>query len=113
MILKKGKEYFVLEAVQPVKLTSLKDWIKRGKDNDFVLKRIKNRDEILTPENIQKMKSIGERYLGKDYDLKFEWSDDKIYCSELVWKIYKEVFDIEIGQLEKILICLMKKFKQN
>ena len=41
------------------------------------------------------------KYLGKDYDFKFQWSDDKIYCSELVWKIYKEAFNIEIGQLEK------------
>src|SRR5437867_163185 len=23
------------------------------------------------------------------YDLTFEWSDDKIYCSELVWKVYE------------------------
>ena len=34
--------------------------------------------------------------------MKFEWSDDKIYCSELVWKIYKKAFNIEIGKLEKI-----------
>ena len=48
------------------------------------------------------MKLIGKKYLGKSYDLQFEWSDDKIYCSELVWKIYKEAFNIEIGELEKI-----------
>ena len=33
---------------------------------------------------------------NKDYDLYFEWSDDKIYCSELVWKIYKNGADIEL-----------------
>ena len=42
------------------------------------------------------MKTIGRKYLGRDYDLRFEWSDDKIYCSELVWKIYKEAFNIAL-----------------
>ena len=44
--------------------------------------------------------SSDERYcssvLGKDYDLQFRWSDDKIYCSELVWKAYKHATGIEL-----------------
>jgi uncharacterized protein YycO len=51
---------------------------------------------------MSKMKITGEKFKGKDYDLYFEWSDDKIYCSELVWKIYKEATGIEIGQLEAL-----------
>ena len=42
------------------------------------------------------------KYLNKNYDIYFEWTDDKIYCSELVWKIYKEAANIEIGELEKL-----------
>jgi len=57
---------------------------------------------LLTPETLTKMKQIGEKYAGKDYDLYFEWSDSKIYCSELVWKIYKEAVGLEIGKLEKL-----------
>ena len=38
----------------------------------------------------------------KSYDIYFEWSDDKIYCSELVWKIYKETLNIEIGDLQEL-----------
>ena len=38
----------------------------------------------------------------KDYDLYFEWSDDKIYCSELVWKIYKEGANIELCKPKKL-----------
>ena len=48
------------------------------------------------------MKQIGEQFKGKPYDIYFEWSDDKIYCSELVWKIFKQAVDIEIGQLEQL-----------
>jgi len=39
---------------------------------------------------------------GKNYDLYFEWSDDRIYCSELIWKIYKEGTGLEIGKLEEL-----------
>src|SRR5688572_7446329 len=90
-------KYFVYEAVQPVKLTNLNDWIKRGENSHYVVKRLKDRSEILTYENLKKMKDVGDRFKGKSYDIYFEWSDDKIYCSELVWKIYKEALDIELG----------------
>jgi hypothetical protein len=40
--------------------------------------------------------------MGRDYDIYFEWSDDRIYCSELVWKIYKSAAGIEIGSLQKL-----------
>ena len=56
----------------------------------------------MTPETLSKMKQVGEKYAGKDYDLYFEWSDSRIYCSELVWKIYKEAVGLEIGELEKL-----------
>lgn len=48
------------------------------------------------------MKREGEKYKGKDYDIYFEWSDDKMYCSELVWKIYYEATGIEIGESERL-----------
>ena len=95
-------KYYVYEAVQPVTVTPLKDWISRGKNNHYVVKRLKNADIVLTAENIKKMKKVGEKFYGKDYDLTFEWSDDKIYCSELVWKIYKRALDIEVGKLQKL-----------
>lgn len=92
----------VYEAVQPVKLTPLNEWIKRGNNGHFVVKRLKNADELMTPENLNKMKVSGERFAGKSYDLYFEWTDDRIYCSEFVWKIYKEALGIEIGKLESL-----------
>ena len=102
IIYKQGNDFFVYEAVQPVKMTSLNDWIKRGENGHYVVKRIKNSESLLTHETLRKMKQIGEKYTGKDYDLYFEWSDSRIYCSELVWKIYKEAVGIEIGKLEKL-----------
>lgn len=102
IIYKVNGQFFVYEAVQPVKMTLLKSWINRGENKHYVIKRLKDADKILTPTVLKKMKQIGTRFKGKDYDLLFEWSDDKMYCSELVWKIYKEATGIEIGELEKL-----------
>ena len=95
-------KYFVYEAVQPVKLTPLADWKKRGENGHYVIKRLKNAEEVLSPAVLSNMKEVGQQYLGKSYDIYFNWSDEKIYCSELVWKIYKEAADIEIGTLENL-----------
>jgi len=92
----------VYEAVQPVKLTPLQEWINRGEKKHFVVKRLKESEKYLTSSNLMKMKSIGEKFIGKNYDIYFEWSNDKIYCSELVWKIYKEAIGIEIGKLQTL-----------
>lgn len=96
-----GKHY-VFEAVQPVKTTPLEQWIARGESRHFVVKRLKNADEILDEQTLQKMKSAGNAFNGKDYDLYFNWSDDRIYCSELIWKIYKRATGIELGQLQTL-----------
>ncbi len=102
MIYKNGNNFFVFEAVQPVKLTPLNQWIARGQNGKYVIKRLKNADQVLTPTTLAKMKQMGNKFMGKNYDRTFEWSDDKIYCSELVWKVYKDATNLEIGQLQKL-----------
>lgn len=102
LIFKDDNNFYVFEAVQPVKRTPLDKWIARGQDGKYVIKRLKNADEILTPVILTKMKHVGDNFSGKNYDLTFEWSDDKIYCSELIWKIYQRSTGIEIGKLEKL-----------
>lgn len=102
LIYKDGNDFYVFEAVQPVKRTPLDKWIARGQDGKYVIKRLKNADQVLTSATLQKMKQVGDNFNGKNYDLTFEWSDDKIYCSELIWKIYQRATGIEIGKLEKL-----------
>jgi Orthopoxvirus protein of unknown function (DUF830). len=102
IIYKLNSEYYVFEAVQPVKLTPLDKWIARGKDGEYVIKRLKNANEVLNAETLRKMRTIGESFMGKSYDLTFEWSDEKIYCSELIWKVFHRATGIEIGELEEL-----------
>ena len=97
-----NNEFYVYEAISVVSYTPLYKWIKRGKKSHYVIKRLKNADKYLTADNINKLKKAGKVYKARKYDLYFEWSDDKIYCSELVWKIYKRALNIEIGTPEKL-----------
>lgn len=102
ILFKKGSDLFVFEASQTVKFTPFDKWVASGVGSKYVVKRLKNADFVLTPDVLKKMKSINEQMKGKYYDRTFEWSDDKIYCSELVWKIYKRGADIEVGKLQKL-----------
>jgi uncharacterized protein YycO len=104
----KDKDYYVLEAIQPVKTTSLAAFIARGNGGHYVIKCIKNATQILTDSVLNNMQAIGNQFLGKDYDITFEWNDDKIYCSELVWKIYQRGAGVELGKL-----ATLKEFDLN
>lgn len=102
IIYKINGDLFVFEAVQPVKLTPLSDWINHGKDHKFVVKRLKNADKVLTEATLQKMKDYSQKFMGKEYDAYFDWTDTRIYCSELVWKIYKNGANIELSKLKEL-----------
>jgi uncharacterized protein YycO len=97
----KGKKY-VCEAVQPVGIKLLDDWISFGDSSHYVVKRLKNAFNILTPEACCKMVETGQSFLGKDYDNVFGWEDNRIYCSELVWKIFQRGANVEIGKLKQL-----------
>ena len=96
--IKDGKP-FVFEAISKVSLTPLQSWIDRGHNKEYTVLRVKKE---LSKEQLTKMKEIGDTYKGLQYDLRFEWSDDTMYCSELVWKIYKEGAGITLSKPQKM-----------
>jgi hypothetical protein len=102
LIMIRGGKPFVLEASANVKYTPLKEWTERGEGGRFVLKRLKDADSRLTKKELTRLREVARGFEGRPYDLTFEWSDDRIYCSELVWKIYKRALDVEIGELQKL-----------
>jgi hypothetical protein len=101
IFIEKGKKY-VFEAIQPVKYTPLEVWISHGKENHFVVTRLKDATKVLNVETLKKMKMYSKSLNNQDYDPYFDWSDDKQYCSELIWKIYKNGAGIELCPLQKL-----------
>ncbi len=95
-------EWFVYEAVQPVIKTPVKLWIARGDSGIYAVKRLKNADSLLTENTLKKMRKSVDQKMGKNYDLWFGWSDERIYCSELVWKAYNDATGLAVGELKKL-----------
>ena len=92
---------YVYEAVGPVVSTPLAQWISHGINSKYVVKRLKD-NSVLTSKSLQKMQKVAKSFQNKPYDPLFAWSDNRIYCSELVWKIYKRGLGIELGKLKKL-----------
>ncbi len=102
MIFLRGGDAYVLEAVGPVKYTPLETWILQGVGERYAVRRLKESASLLTPGAVHRLKEAAERFVGKPYDHYFGWSDKRIYCSELVWKIYRDALGIEIGTPVKL-----------
>jgi hypothetical protein len=102
ILFKENNQWMVYEGVQPVKTTKLSEWINRGDGHHYVSKRHKDAASLLTKQVKEKMKEEAKKLLGKNYDLTFEWNDDRIYCSELVYKIYERGAGVSIGTLQKL-----------
>jgi hypothetical protein len=102
LLYKTNGEWQVFEAVQPVKLTPLARWVARGQGQHFVVKRLRDAQKALTPAALARLRAAGQPMLGHSYDLAFEWSDERIYCSELIWKVYDRGLHRQLGQLQQL-----------
>jgi uncharacterized protein YycO len=102
MIVKQDNQTYVYEAVQPVGLCPFADWKDRNPDGKYLIRRLKNANEILTSSKVEALKSAMQTYIGKDYDGLFAWSDKRMYCSEVLWKIYQKALNIEAGKLQQL-----------
>jgi hypothetical protein len=90
---------FVFEAIATVRFTPLDAWIGRGDRGKFVVKRLR---QPMSSQQAAKLRAAAAPYAGKPYDLYFEWSDQRIYCSELVWKMYESALGVRLGELQKL-----------
>jgi len=99
VILHRDGRPYVFEAIDPVAYTPLQRWIARGSGGHYVLKRLRT---PLTAQQTTKLRDSAEAFRGRRYDLAFAWSDQRIYCSELVWKMYDRALGVRIGTLQPL-----------
>ena len=90
----------VLEAASPVRKTGLRTWIKRGRDERYVVKRLSDADTRLSSDVVEKMRKLGATWLGRPYDLRFRWDDQSLYCSELAYKLFDRAAGVRLGKLQ-------------
>lgn len=101
MVYKEGNQWYVYEAVQPVRKVLLKNWVEQGEGNRVVVSRYLHADSSFFKDSLYKAGRQMSKYLGRNYDLLFKWDDKQLYCSELVWKLYKNALGIELCALRK------------
>src|SRR5688572_16814937 len=90
VILKEGTSLVVAQAGPGVVKTPLNTFIQNGINQDYVVKRLDEQVAPLNDNQIASLKQAINAHIGKRYDFWFEWSDDVIYCSELVWKVFAQ-----------------------
>lgn len=99
VFLQAGKT-MVLEAVEPVGITSVENFSARSAPGTFIAKRLKR---AIAPESLEAARDWGKTMIGLHYDHQFRWSDERMYCSELVWKFFKHA---------GVSLCKPNQFRQ-
>jgi uncharacterized protein YycO len=99
VVFERDGKLMVLEAVQPVRVSTLAAFMANGRKEHFIAKRLKT---PVKPEFYRKAREWATAQVGRDYDLRFGWDDAKLYCSELVWKIYQKA---------GVELCAPKRFR--
>lgn len=92
VFLEEGK-WMVIEAIGPVKITPLKDYVARGRDRQVWAYRFADAHKKHVPAALAAMK----KDLGKPYDPRYRFDDEAIYCSELIWRGWKAATGKELG----------------
>lgn len=96
----RGKPY-VLGVADVVRLLPLNEWLERGGNGKFIIKRLID-DDPITEENIKTMQQTIRPFLGKPYDKYYRWDDKSFYPAELVWKVYLGSFRVELTPAQKM-----------
>lgn len=98
IVAKSDDQWIVYEAYRGVSATPLKAFLARGRGGGFVVYRL--RDEYR--EHIPQTLACCQTYLGRPYDIRYQLDDEKIYCSELIYKAYRDATDGKpLGELMK------------
>lgn len=96
IIVKRSDSWHVAESSGPLLVTPLKTFIGRSRNKAYKVMRNQKFSQKMLP----RLYAALYKY-NQPYDIFFEFSDERIYCSELVYKVFKDVTGIPVGRLEK------------
>lgn len=98
IVKRRGEQWVVIEAIGPVKETTLSWWIAQGRDKAFVAFRL--RDPLV--KKVPPILAAAEKYEGRPYDIHYDMDDEKIYCSELLYKSVRDATGRQLGKIRKL-----------
>ena len=95
LAIQKENNWYVREAIGGVLDTPLHQWILRGRQGGLDVYRLKKEYQKDIPQLLKET----EKYMGLPYDVKYDMDDEKIYCSELIYKAYRDATGKKMGKL--------------
>lgn len=98
VVVVRGNDVFVCEAIGPVQDMPLEAWIQRGRNQAFAVYRLNDRYQSKVGAFVEAVES----YSGRPYDIHYQFDEEKIYCSELVFKAFKRTTGEELGAVKKL-----------
>ncbi|MBN2768411.1 MAG: hypothetical protein JXQ68_04865 [Campylobacterales bacterium] len=108
ILVQKDNRWFVREALREgVCDTPLQEFVDRGRDDSISVFRVKKQYEKYLPLFIEKSAS----YLGRPYDVHYLLDDEHLYCSELVYKSFKDASGLTLGKLQRFGDLKWGKYK--
>lgn len=93
IVARENGRWMVYEAYRVVECTPLDEWLDRSRGRRFAVYRLKPEYRRHIPAMISHARSM----LGRPYDARYRLDDERIYCSELVWKAYRQACGDELG----------------
>jgi hypothetical protein len=94
----KDGEWRVIEALGDVHETPLNAWLLRGRGMGVAVFRWRPGMMTDTAGFVAALR----RYAGRPYDLRYRMDDEAIYCSELVFKGYRDATARQAGKVEQL-----------
>ena len=98
LLIKQSSKWYVAEAIGPVVSTPLSEFIARSKDKNYEIYRFRHFD----PATMRSAMLTAIQKYNKPYDIYFEFSDTRTYCSELTYKVMLDVTGQGLGRVQKM-----------
>jgi len=99
VLLNRDGIWTVIEASRPgVIYTPFEEWKTKGRNERWAAYRLK----AAYREHIPQFRTELEAHIGKPYDFKYELSEDKLYCSGLVYHAWMSSTGQEMGKLTRV-----------
>lgn len=107
MVFRENGDWWVIEAIGPVKVTQLQDYIDRGRDDKLWAYRFDEKKRKHIPAALAAMKED----LGKPYDARYRFDSEAIYCSELIFRGWKAATGEDLGKVVTLGSLKWEKYK--
>jgi hypothetical protein len=108
LVAREDGRWYVYEALGKVGRTPLYDWWSRGRGRALGVYRLTDAWQPAIPKMIEYAHSI----VGRPYDIHYSMDDERIYCSELVFKAFRSATGDSLGEVVRFGDLDWKPYQQ-